>query len=629
MRLGTIASLFFSIIFLSAAFFLGALSYVYHNYCIDFSALANYNPGKYSILLDDEGYEWARFGLDKREPIVYEQLPKHLIHAFLAAEDHQFFYHSGISCKGIARSLAVNCYYGRTVQGASTITQQLVKLLFFDLRKTFKRKIKEQLLALLVERQFTKEYIFQTYVNHIYFGCGIYGVQAAAQRFWGKPVQEISLDQAALLAGVIRSPGQYCPLLSPLSSEQRRNTVLKSMLQCGYISKHEYQEACKIPVKMVWYDDNVFAPHFKEALRVQLEGIVGKEKLYAGGLTIQTTLNRHTQLAAQRSFFDNHAKLKKINHTIDGGLVSLDTKTGGIKALIGGFDYNQSVFNRATQARRQVGSILKPLVYAAAIEAGYSLADTLIDEPFEYSSGGIMWRPHNYDSVFNGEMTRAWALSRSNNIVAIKTFLEVGGDAVVSLIKKCRLSGSIEPYPSLALGCIDAKVVQAAAMFNIFAHDGIYVKPYSIWWIKDDLGVKIYKHKPETERVISSRTAGQLTKTLTLGAQRVAQRIEKPWIDSEVIHKTGTTNESRTCWYVGSTPSLTTAVYVGCDDNSSLGVNVYPLRTAFPLWFDMNRKLRFNKQRFMYDPSLQEITINAYTGEPIDKQDPEAITIFV
>src|SRR5579863_1048286 len=345
-----------------SAFLCGALFFVIHNHTIDFSILAHYDAARPSILYDDQGNEWGKFQLDRRDPVDGARLPQHVINAFIAAEDWHFFLHHGISWKGIARSIIVNLYYGRKVQGASTITQQLVKLLFFDSQKTFKRKIKEQLYALLVEQQLTKDQILHTYLNYVCFGCGIYGIEAASQRFWSKHAHEISVDEACTLAGIIRSPARYCPLVYPLSAQKRRDVILGKMKHLGFITPQEYEDlvARAVTIKDKNYD--MFAPHIKEMLRVSLENIVGKTTLYSAGLRIQTTINSTMQTAAQEAFTTEMIKLReKLGNELDGGMIVLDRKTGEIKALVGGFDFTASKFNRATQARRQIGSILKPL----------------------------------------------------------------------------------------------------------------------------------------------------------------------------------------------------------------------------------------------------------------------------
>ncbi len=617
---------------LSISALFGAGVFIAHTTAIDFTVLEQYRSGNPTIVLDDMGTEWTRFQLDRREPIKLEVLPKHLINAFIAAEDWAFFKHSGISIKGIIRSMFVNMYHGRIVQGASTITQQLVRLLFFDTQRTFKRKIKEQILSLVVERQCTKEQILETYLNHVYFGCGIYGVEAASQRFWGKHAAELSVDESAVLAAIMRSPARYCPLLNPLTCEKRRNVILNTMAKLSYISKDECEAAKKIQLNVRLAQEKTLAPHAREAVRLMLEESVGKVALYTGGLTIQTTINKQAQQAAEKYFSEQIGHLREsFALPVDGGLLTLETRTGSIKALVGGYNFNESKFNRALQAKRQMGSTFKPLVYAAALHAGMNFADTAIDEPIEIVQGTTVWRPRNVSRDFKNQMTLAYACSHSNNIVAIKTFLAVGAERVIGLAKKCRVPGILHPYPSLALGCTDATLKDVSGMFNIFANDGVYVEPHLIKWVKDRWGNKVYKATPDQERVLQPRIAGQVAKVLELGLQRVRNYFpNQPWLKTEVISKTGTTNDSRTCWYVGSTPDFTTAVYIGCDDNRPMGKEVYPLNTAFPIWIALNRDLPVIQSKFTWDPSLEEVIIDGKTGYALGSANsPEAITILI
>lgn len=609
---------------------LGMTFFVLSQKVVDLSILERYNPGKPTLVLDDQGKEWTRFQLDRRDPVSIVHLPHHIIDAFLAAEDHDFFNHAGISWRGIVRSTLINLYNGKIVQGASTITQQLVKLLFFDAQKTFERKFKEQCYAVLVEHQFTKEQILETYLNHVYFGSGIYGVEAAAQRFWGIPAQELSLEQAATLAATVQSPSRYCPVQYPLSAQRRRNVVLSCMNKLGCITREQYEQTVQAPLTLRPQDREELAPHLKESLRLFLEGLVGKEKLYAGGLKVQTTINQDMQRKIQRLFAQQVRTMRKtIDANIDGALISMEVKTGEIKALIGGADFASSKFNRAFQARRQMGSIFKPIIYAAAVEAGHSLADTDVDEPFEMIDNNRVWMPQNFSGDFEGRMTLARALSHSNNIVTIKTLLNIGCERVKALGEKFHLP-DLQPYPSLALGCIDITLKQGLASFNVFANNGMYVEPHYVLWVKDELGNKLYRYNVVQEQLMQPWVSGQVAKVLGLGMERMRQRLADRWIDSESIGKTGTTNECRTCWFVGATPALATAVYIGCDDNRSMGKQVFARKTAFPIWFGLHKEVGCHNKHFVYDQSLQELLIDLRSGYPVDDQtNPEHGVILV
>lgn len=606
----------------------GAFFFVAHYHVVDLSVLECYDPGKPSILLDCNGIEWGRFQRDKRKPIPLNQMPAHLIQAFIAAEDHDFFSHSGISLKGIVRSLLINVYHGRKKQGASTITQQLIKLLYVGADKTFTRKLKEQMLAVLIERQFSKEHILETYLNHVYFGCGIYGVEAASQRFWGIGVADLSIDQAATLAATVKSPGLYSPLLCPLSCQQRRNVVLRSMRELHFIEKECCTELQQTPLTLVEQQYEQLAPHLQEIIRQELEVQLGKNVLYSEGYIIQTTLDSALQRTAEREFKGHLSTLhQEIRPDIDGALITMAVHTGAMRAVIGGHDFKHSKFNRALQAQRQMGSILKPLIYAAAIDAGLRFDDTFMDEPITVPSGSTVWEPRNNTLTFDGQMTLAHALSRSNNIVSIKALLTIGPERAAELIEKGQL-GSVPAYPSLALGCIDRTLKDVAAMFNIFANHGTYVEPYYIEWIKDKWGKKIYKASPVRKQVVKASVADQVNSVLQASMERGKKR-RKDWIDSESIGKTGTTNDWRTTWFAGATPELITAIYVGCDDNAPMGVNCYASRMAFPIWFGIHKEITCNNKRFTFDHSLKQMSVDPITGVQVAQNAAGAMTILV
>ncbi|MGC2310437.1 MAG: transglycosylase domain-containing protein [Candidatus Babeliaceae bacterium] len=615
-----LTTFFFSLIFFAA----GSIFYIIQNTSLDNFTLSLYSTAKPTIVLDDQGNEWARFELYHRQPIALSHIPTHLIQAFLAAEDHDFFKHPGISWRGIVRSLFVNLLRGRAIQGASTITQQLTRLLFFDNKKSFVRKIKEQFYALLIEGQFTKEQILETYLNHIYLGGGIYGIQAACYIFWHKPIEDITLHEAATLAAIIKSPAHYCPLLDPQKAQKRRNIILHSMFKLKFISAAEYEQAKKQPLITLPNNDTTCAPHLKEFIRIQLEKLLGKQNLYNNGYTVQTTLNRAIQNNASTVFMQHLRTLRKNLHIpLDGALITLDVSTAAIKALIGGYDFTSSCLNRGTQIKRQIGSLIKPLIYAQALTTGLTLAATEIDEPFELIYDNQTWTPRNVNRIFQGEMTLAHALATSNNIIAIKLLLRVGIENIITLLKKCYIGDDIKAYPSLALGCIETCPLKTAALFNIFAHAGTYHEPYIIEWIKDAQGKKIYKHTPYTEQIIPWSIASQINCGLRISSQRLQERAHL-YLKGTSIAKTGTTNDARTCCFAGSTPDYTTAIYLGCDDNRPLQ-NVYASTTAFPLWFDVHKELPLQHKTFIDDQNLKKITINPLTGENAE----EGIEILV
>lgn len=612
-----------------ATFAAGCIFFIYEHPWVDFSALAHYQPGKPSIVLDEDGNEWARFQLDKREPIKLADVPRTVIQAFLAAEDRAFYQHAGISWRGIIRSFIINISRGRRAQGASTITQQLVKLLFFDTQKTFTRKLKEQILACIVEQQFTKDQILEIYLNHIYFGCGIYGIKAAAQRFWKKEVEHLTADEAATLAGIIRAPTKYCPLEHPENSIQRRNVVLRCMHESGYITLQEYEALKQKPLRLMQSETAEMAPHAREMVRQQLEELVGKHTLYTGGLTIQTTLNKTMQKEATAVFVQHVEQLRLHIPEVDGALICVDTAHAGIKAIVGGYSYKKSQFNRALQAKRQMGSTFKPLVYAAALEHGAQFTDVKIDQPISFTVNNSVWEPKNVNKRFEGPMTLAYALTRSNNSIPVQIVLELGTEKIIEYAQACKISGPLYPYPSLALGCVDSTPYEVVGMFNIFAHEGKYTEPYLIAWVKDQLGNKIWKHTSVETTVMSSQISSQITKVLTTSKQHWEHITNLPSPACEIIGKTGTTNDARTCWFVGSTPSYTTAVYIGRDDNKPMGNTVYAVRTALPIWYSFNHAVEQPRAQFTYDPRLIEIVVHKKNGKRLwNRSDPQAIALL-
>lgn len=403
----------------------------------------------------------------------------------------------------------------------------------------------------------------------------------------------------------------------------------------GFINDDLYASSCATTLALQKYEHHDSALHYKEMVRIFLEQLVGKQALYHGGFIVQTTLSSSMQEIAEQAFKKHHATLTTtVGNTIEGALITVEKKSGQIKALIGGADFTSSKFNRALQARRQIGSVIKPLLYAAALLAGRSLTDVEIDEPFELMQNNGIWRPNNWDLKFNGPITLAYALSRSNNIVSVKTLLKIGAESVIELAKKSHFEGPFHTYPSLALGCIDASLKEVVGMFNIFAHDGKYVEPHYICWVKNQWGTKIFKHTLSEEQVLSPCISGKIAKVLELGLERIRKIFPHDrWVEGQAISKTGTTNDSRTCWYVGSTPGnpgYTTGLYIGFDDNRPMGKNVYPIHTAFPIWLALHCSIAPTCPHFAYDSSLREVVVNERTGNLMyDARLPGAISIFV
>lgn len=606
------------LVFIFCSFGLGTFFYLIDYDWVDFSQTDSVVQGKPSIVLDDKNTVLFSFKLDKREPILFKDVPKKLVDAFVSAEDWNFFSHYGVSFKGMLRSLAVNLYHRRIVQGASTITQQVAKLLFLSHDRTILRKLKDVFLSFQLERQFTKEQILELYLNNVYFGRGIYGVEAACQRFWGKSIKDLTLNEAATLAATAKSALFYSPLNNPENAFKRRNLVLKNMFKLGFISKDNLNKniETELYVKDKFLGDPVLL-YIQEWIRSWVEKECGKDSLYTKGLKIKTTINMDQQRSATKIF---RSKLKDIRSTLDdklnGGMVSIESSTGKIKSLIGGFDFNESQFNRVLQAKRQIGSSFKPFLYASAVESGFDFDDVMVDEPIEMEIGGTIWKPKNWDGRFEGPMTLLRALTLSNNIIAIKTLLEVGYDKVINCSKKFQIKSDLKKYPSLALGTAEMTVKDLAGSFNVFANNGRYVKPYFIEWVKDSWGKKIWEVQTEKITVLNSITNSKMVNALSYRIKRAKDLLRyRYWIDAQAIGKTGSTNDATSTWFVGSTPELTTCVYIGRDDNKSVGKNVFASSTVFPIWLDFNMSLNFKKKLFYIDPSLKEVSVDWNSGK--------------
>ncbi|HBY05627.1 MAG: Penicillin-binding protein, 1A family [candidate division TM6 bacterium GW2011_GWE2_42_60] len=616
--------LLFLLLFSGIGLFCGVFLFFTTNRWLDLSALEQGAAGHPSILLDDEGKEWGRFQLERKEPISLSSLSRLTIEAFLTSEDQEFFIHHGISLRGILRAIKTNLRQHRFAQGASTITQQLVRLLFVSKERTLWRKIREQVLSLLIEQQFSKEQILEAYLNNVYFGTGIYGIQAAAKRFWGIEAKDLSIAQSALLTGLLPSPERYSPITHEEIAKGRREVVLRSMLNRKTITKQQYDAALQEPLNIRHEPSSALAPHFREWLRRMLEEQFDRKTLYTGGLIIQTTLNRKAQEKADQVFKEHIKHLRSVEPKLDGALVCIDNATAGIKALVGGYDFMVSQYNKATQATRQMGSMFKPIIYTTALLNGSTMQDTEKDEPLVIGT----WAPQNVSKDFIGTMTFAHAVTVSNNIIPVKLFFKLGAERISECAQKFHLPGPFPPYPSLALGCTECTPLQAAAYFAVYPNKGVYTEPHAIEWIKDEWGQKIWKYYAHSDTVIDWSTASQMLQVLRLVSARLRERMPEHWIRGDTAGKTGTTNDNRTCWFAGCTPTHTSVVYLGRDDNEPMEHRIFSAWHALPLWLDFNYFIENPKKTFYFDPQLSRIWVNRFSGAPSREGAADAIPLL-
>lgn len=603
---------------LGAALFAGFLIFMLNQELVPIDLYHRFDDVKAGLVLDDQDQVLFRFELDRRTYTTINDIPQVLIRAFVAAEDHDFFTHQGLSMRGIIRSLFVNLYHRRVVQGASTITQQVARLLFLTHERTWWRKIQEVLLALQLERLYTKQQILELYLNNMYFGRGIYGVEAACQRFWAKSVKEVNLEEAAALAAVAKSAKFYSPLNAPHSAKKRRNVVLDSMCKLGFISPEAFIAAKAKPLQVVeGRQGNPVRLYIQEWIRTWAEQRWGKDALYTRGLVIKTTINQQAQRAAEEAFVSVVSPMqRKLGPSLNGGLLTIESSSGAIKASVGGLNFYQSQFNRSFQAYRQIGSSFKPILYALALASGFDLDEVFYDEPVNFiMPNGAKWAPKNWSNDFQGPMTLLRALTYSNNIISIKLLLQLGAERVAQVARQFGYVQGIVAYPSLALGTVEATVAENVAAFNVFANHGVYVQPFLIEWAKDYTGKKIWQHTIAKQQLIDRVVCSKMIRALQVRMEIAKKQSKEGWFEAESIGKTGSTNGAVTTWFVGSTPDFTTAVYVGRDDGKPMGSHVFASKTAYPIWLGLHRELPCRQKRFYLDQRLVNVPIDWVTGE--------------
>jgi penicillin-binding protein 1A len=663
------------------------LLFVYASDLPEIRALETYRPNVVTEIYADDGQMVASFALQRRILMTYEQCPKILYNAVSSIEDQHFEDHWGIDFPRIAGAAYRNLLKGRKAEGASTITMQLAGNLFLDRSdRSFRRKMQEMLLALQIERRYTKPQIFTMYSNQVYLAHGNYGFAAASQFYFGKPVTDLRLQEAALLAGMIRGP-IYSPINDPQRALARRNLVLRRMQEEGRITPTEEAAAIKTPLGLhIQYPRNDLAPYFFEEIRKYLESTYGTEAVHERGLRVYTTLNIAMQRAANLAVRDGlHAydrrhgwrgglpNIVKDNlgtldsyedddwrHAIEKGsyvtglvmavddkyatikigtyravisasdfawtgrkkpsellkvgdlaqfsipelrestarvqleqqpapqaaMVAIDNPTGEIKALVGGYSFEDSKFNRATQSVRQVGSSFKIYVYADAIAKGFTPFDTILDAPFTTISGGQPYSPRNYDEKFEGNITLRRALAGSRNVPAVKLAEKVGINSVVETTRRFGITTPLPAYLPLALGAADMKLIEHVSAFTVFPDDGIRIDPHMIRRVTNYDGALLEEAHPGIHEVIPPEVAHTMTAMLEevvqFGTGIAAKALKRP-----AAGKTGTTQDYTDAWFIGFTPQITTGVWVGFDDKQiSLGKKETGARAALPVWLE-------------------------------------------
>jgi penicillin-binding protein 1A len=601
--------------------------------------LESFKPSSITRIYSADGVLLTEFFLEKRDPVPIKIIPDLLKKALIVTEDRSFYRHSGIDLKGISRAVFRDIKAGRFVEGASTITQQLAKTLFLEPRKTLLRKAKEAFLSFQIERRYTKDEILELYLNQVYFGSGAYGVESAAKIYFGKSVRDLNLPECALLAGLPRSPSRYSPLVDPDLAIKRRNIVLKQLKDTGVITQSAYDIAKETPLNLGKQNKtSVKAPYFIEYVKNFLENTIGSSRLYKEGLKVVTTLNynmqRMAELAAERGLSNLEKRMKR--HGIKNpdpqcALVSLDVASGGILAMVGGRDFSKSIFNRATDARRQPGSAFKPIVYAYAVEQGFPQNKIILDAPVAFNIGNRekYWQPKNFSGTYEGEMTLRKALALSKNIPAVRLVEMLGPSSVAGFAHSLGIESPLSQNLSIALGTSDVTLLNLTAAYAAFPNKGKFIEPYGITEVVDKAGRLIWRAKPEERIAMSRATAAIMTDMLRNviqnGTGRKAKSIQRP-----IAGKTGTTDEYKDALFVGFSPSITTGVWVGQDAFTTLGKGETGARAALPIWIDfMNGALNDKPLQYFDIPDdVVVVPIDPSTGRLAADDDPHAVKAF-
>jgi len=565
---------------------------------------------------------------ERRQLISIQEVPGHLIHAVLAAEDSRFYQHAGVDFRGILRALITNLRHGSIRQGGSTLTQQLAKNYFLTPARTLSRKLKEVLISLLIELEYEKEEILEIYLNEIYLGqkgpAAINGVGEASYFYFGKPVRELSRAEAATIAGLIKAPNHYTPYQDKNRCLSRRNFVLRAMHNKGWLSKADLSADLKVPLKTVGFTvHGKKAPYFVDYLEQQLKTLYRPKDLTSLGLSIYTTLDSQVQSAAENALVKGLARLEKLKPELDrddpaqklqGAVIVMQPSTGYILALVGGRNYSISQFNRITQARRQPGSAFKPFVYLSGLDQ-FSPSDMLSNQPQTYTVDGKSWEPQNFEPVTKYTVSLRTALTMSYNLATVDLAMRTGLDHIVAAARQFKFSTPLKAYPSIALGAFEVIPLELARGYCVFAADGVQPYPLSLKGVVGENGKTLEQKHLQIERLIPPEKAFIMNFMLqSVVAEGTARSLKDRGIIWPVAGKTGTTNDFRDAWFVGYTPDILALVWVGFDNGDP--VLATGSSAALPIWAElMNSVPRYiSEAGFNVPPGVSKRTVCDVTG---------------
>ena len=503
-------------------------------------------------------------GPASREQLKLSQIPKPLVQAFIASEDRRFYQHHGVDYQGIVRAFVNNLRSHNLGEGGSTITQQLARILFLNQERTLGRKFKEISLSQKIERKLSKQQILERYLNLVYLGSGAYGVADASWVYFSKPINKLTLGEMATIAGLAPAPSLYSPVVNPTAAIRRRNLVLQRMQEDGVITPQVAKIAISTPTVLkpsLPKRLQVEAPYFTTYIQQELPKYISPERIEAGGLTIETTLNPQWQKAAETAVKNTVAQNGRWQHFEQASLVSIDPRNGEVKAMVGGKDFQANQFNRVTQAQRQPGSTFKGFVYAAAIASGMSPYKSYIDAPFIVEG----YEPLNYERDYRGWMTASNALTFSVNTIAVKVLMDVGFEPTIKLAHNMGIKSELKPTYSLALGSNEVNLLELTSAYGTLATQGTHIETHGIRRIRDRSGKVIYVSKYQPKRVLDPGSAAIMTWMLKSVVQSGTGRAAQ--LNRQVAGKTGTSDKARDLWFIGYIPQVVTGVWLGNDNN--------------------------------------------------------------
>jgi penicillin-binding protein 1A len=626
--------------------------------CPSIEQFAEYKPAEPARLYAADGRYVGEIGLERRSVVRLEQIPRHVVDAFVITEDKRFYRHAGVDYVRVFGAIVANLKAGGLSEGFSTITMQLARNIFpaqlpsrskaGSAYNNIVRKFREAKVARRLEQRFPKERILELYLNQIALGAGAYGVEAASQRYFGRPVSEITVAEGAMLAALPKAPSRYNPRRFPDRAIQRRNTILELMRRAGALSDPDASIAKAYPLRLnrAARGSGDPAPYFVEWVRTELERRFGKQ-VYENGLRVLTTLDLDMQGAAERAVerqlraieagtWGDYSQLTYEEYLaraaagdaagsgdnspyLQASFIALDPRTGAVRALVGGRDFDDSKFNRATQALRQPGSTFKPIVYATAVRSGRSPSYFIDDEPIEVPQlDGTLWQPQNYDLKFEGRVTMRRAVMFSRNLPAIRLTMEIGEGSVVEMAKEFGLTTRVPPYPSIALGSADVYPLEMVAAYSTFANLGWRSAPNPILRVETLDGRKLYEANPERIQVLSREESWimvDMLKDVIRGGS--GTRVLSEGFRHPAGGKTGTTNDYTDVWFVGFTADLVAGVWIGFDQPRQIMANAQGGRLAAPAWAGFMREVYERKPAppdWPRPPGVLAIPIDPATG---------------